>query len=97
MSQSWSTIRDFYAELIAAGLPLETMHGLVEQIESSRYRNGVYGWTSMHDLAISHHPIDFRYLDTLREAKQWTRMVHQDHAFPRLQRFFEQLHWFGRA
>ncbi len=38
--------------------------------------------------------LEFRYLDTWDEGRQWCRMVPQDMAFERLQRFFAELHWF---
>jgi hypothetical protein len=40
--------------------------------------------------------IAFRYIDTAIEHRQWHRMVPAAEAFPRLERFFHQLHWFGR-
>jgi hypothetical protein len=39
--------------------------------------------------------IDFRYIDTHIEDRQWHRAVPAAEAFPRLERFFHQLHWFG--
>jgi hypothetical protein len=40
--------------------------------------------------------IDFRYIDTYVKEKQWHRMVPAAEAFSRLERFFDQLNWFGR-
>jgi len=37
--------------------------------------------------------IEFRYLDTAIEARQWHRVVKEDDAFERLERFIDQLHW----
>jgi tRNA (guanine37-N1)-methyltransferase len=41
--------------------------------------------------------MDFRYLDTPIESKQWHRIVPADQAFERLVKFTEQLHWFARG
>jgi hypothetical protein len=40
--------------------------------------------------------VDLRFIDTGIENRQWHRMVPEDEAFARLERFFDQLHWFGR-
>jgi hypothetical protein len=40
--------------------------------------------------------IDFRFLDTAIENRQWHRVVVEDEAFARLGRFFDQSYWFGR-
>jgi hypothetical protein len=40
--------------------------------------------------------IEFRYLDTYFKDRQWRRVVPEAEAFSRLERFFEQLNWFGR-
>jgi hypothetical protein len=39
--------------------------------------------------------IDFRYIDTAVKARQWHRVVSGAEAFSRLERFFDQLNWFG--
>ena len=41
--------------------------------------------------------IEFRYLDTTDESKQWHRTVASSEAIPRLRSFLSQLHWFGSA
>ena len=40
--------------------------------------------------------IDFRYIDTYIESRQWQRVVKEDDAFQRLERFIDQLHWFAQ-
>ena len=40
--------------------------------------------------------IEFRYIDTPFESKQWHRVVKEEEAFQRLERFMDQLHWVGR-
>jgi hypothetical protein len=40
--------------------------------------------------------IDFRYMDTAIKDRQWHRVVPAAEAFSRLERFFDQLNWFGR-
>ncbi len=39
--------------------------------------------------------IEFRYFDTFVGQRQWFRVVKDDEAFARLEKFFEQLHWFS--
>jgi hypothetical protein len=39
--------------------------------------------------------VEFRYPDTAIKDRQWHRVVPEAEAFPRLERFFHQLHWFG--
>jgi hypothetical protein len=40
--------------------------------------------------------IEFRYIDTLVEEKQWRRRVKDEDGFRRLERFIDQLHWVVR-
>lgn len=89
------------------------MAQLVREIESSRYKEGLFAWTSAFDLCIAQTPVsypydgpylkisspkdgllEFRYIDTPIEAKQWRRVVAGADGFARLERFLEQLHWF---
>ena len=53
MIRPWSEIRSYYEQL---GAPLQGMLRLVEQIEGSRYANGIYGETSVCDLRITQLP-----------------------------------------
>jgi hypothetical protein len=53
MIRPWSEIRSFYEQL---GAPLQGMLRLVEQIEGSRYANGIHGETSVCDLCITQLP-----------------------------------------
>lgn len=116
MIRPWSEIREFYAKLNSSGLSIGAMQRLVDQIEGSQYANGIHGWTSMHDLAITQSPtwtfrhvqpylrispkfngtLEFRYFDTPVAARQWSRIVDENLAFARLEKFFDQLNWFGR-
>lgn len=43
---------------------------------------------------ISSGDLEFRYIDTRDEKKQWRRTVSAENAFSRLELFFDQLHWF---
>ena len=114
MTKPWSDIRDYYAALVKAGGSFRAMHRLVKQIASSRYKDGVFAWTSAFDLCIVQQPViypydgpylrvsplhdnqlEFRYVDTPNEEKQWCRIGDGPGAFARLERFFEQLHWFN--
>jgi hypothetical protein len=40
--------------------------------------------------------IAFRFIDTPFESKQWHRVVIEEDAFRRLERFIDQLHWVVR-
>jgi len=40
--------------------------------------------------------VEFRYIDTFVEEKQWHRRVDEEDAFQRLERFIDQLHWVVR-
>jgi len=40
--------------------------------------------------------IEFRYIDTPNREKQWHRVVKEEDAFQRLERFIDQLHWVVR-
>jgi hypothetical protein len=40
--------------------------------------------------------VTFRYVDTHIENKQWHRVVKDEEAFSRLERFIDQLHWFPK-
>ena len=44
---------------------------------------------------LTHGKLEFRYVDTYIESKQWYRVVDGARAFARLERFIKQLHWFG--
>jgi hypothetical protein len=39
--------------------------------------------------------VEFRYVDTFIESRQWHRIVKEEDAFTRLERFIDQLHWVG--
>lgn len=114
MIRPWNEIRDQYAALVRAGGSLRAMHELVRQIGSSRYKDGIFAWTSAYDLCIVQQPVnhpyngpylrvspvhddqlEFRYVDTPFQEQQWCRVVAGPFAFARLERFFEQLDWFG--
>lgn len=56
IQQSWSEIRDYFAELRENnGSNHRAIYNLVSKIENSRYSEGLYGWTQMMDLCISQH------------------------------------------
>jgi hypothetical protein len=40
--------------------------------------------------------IEFRYIDTAIEERQWHRLVNEEDAFRRLELFMDQLHWVVR-
>jgi hypothetical protein len=56
MYRTWGGLKQFYAEPAKFLPELEAMASLVEQINSSRYAEGVWGWQSIHDLCIAQMP-----------------------------------------
>lgn len=109
----WDAIRTRFADG-PDNSSFQAMHQLVGEIESSRYKEGLFGWTSANDLCIVQTPVtypydgpylrisprangqlEFRYIDTPLKDKQWHRIVDGSAGFDRLERFLEQLHWFG--
>ena len=114
MIKPWEDIRDYFGKLSRLGASFEAMANLAREIELSRYKEGIFGWTSMHDLCIvqthvtypHYRPflkispiadgqLEFRYIDSYDEKKQWHRVVDGAEGFRRLERFLEQLHWFA--
>jgi len=49
----WANIRDYFEELANLSDSFEAMANLVTEIERSRYKEGLFGWTSMTDLCIA--------------------------------------------
>jgi len=101
MTRPWADIEAGYR---GSG-DIAAMLRLVEQVRASPYEPVLNAWTSMHDLCIVQVPctypyngpyLEFRSIDTHIEDKQWRRAVDQDHAFARLERFMEQVHWIPR-
>ncbi len=45
----------------------------------------------------SPHIVELRYVDTWNKKNQWYRTVPVEGAFARLERFFDELHWFAPA
>ena len=119
MIKPWEEIYRFYVTLEQIYATLDqtessrAMVQLVREIESSRYKQGLFAWTSAFDLCIVQTPmtypydgpylkispvkdgqLEFRYIDTPIEAKQWCRVVGGANGFARLECFLEHLHWF---
>jgi hypothetical protein len=113
MIRSWNEIRAYYADHPAVDRSLQGMLKIVSEINSSRYKDGLFAWTSANDLCIAQIPVsypyngpylrispiangqlEFRYIDTPLEDKQWRRIVDGEDGFARLERFMEQLPWF---
>jgi hypothetical protein len=44
---------------------------------------------------IDKNRLEFRYLDTAIESRQWHRTVPASEAIPRFENFLKQLHWFS--
>jgi hypothetical protein len=87
-------IEQIEASRYARGLYAYTsMHDLcVTQVpEISTIQNSPY----LRISPLSDGNIEFRYLDTHIESRQWHRVVGEDEAYQRLERFVDQLHWFG--
>lgn len=114
MIRPWEDIQAYFAELVKIGLPCHSLLKLIEEIRQSQYSEGLFAWTSMHNLCISQAPVviyphdspylrvsslendrlEFRYLDTAIEQRQWHRVVEGADGFARLKSFLTQLHWF---
>ena len=66
MIRPWSEIRQLYADTASASAALTAMLDLVDEIENSMYADGLFAWTSMHDLCIAQtavtYPHDGPYL-----------------------------------
>jgi hypothetical protein len=68
-----------------------SMHDLcIVQTPVNHPYNGPY----LRISPIAQGTLEFRYLDTAIENKQWHRTVDTSKAFARLERFIDQLHWF---
>ena len=61
MVRSWDEIRETYSDFVENGLKLKPMLNLVESIQESPYADGLYAWTSMHDLCIVQAPVTYPY------------------------------------
>ena len=61
MIRPWEEISNHYASFSNAGSAFEAMHKLVRDIESSHYKDGLYAWTSMHDLCVVQTPVTYPY------------------------------------
>jgi hypothetical protein len=68
-----------------------SMHDLcITQQPSGGYLDGPY----LRISPLFDGSIEFRYFDTHVRQRQWHRIVKENDAFARLERFFDQLHWF---
>lgn len=61
MIRPWDEIRAHYAEFANAGSSFQSMHKLVSEIDASDYKQGLFAWTSMHDLCIVQTPVTYPY------------------------------------
>ena len=61
MTKPWKEIHDHYRGLVDAGLPFKCMSKLVGEIEASSYSQGLFAWTSMHDLCVVQTPVNYPY------------------------------------
>jgi hypothetical protein len=61
MIMSWGQIRDHYTSFPNAGASLQAIHKLVSEIETSRYKDGLFAWTSVANLCIVQTPVTYPY------------------------------------
>ena len=61
MTKPWKKIDQFYSELPVGVPAFDSMRSLVKQIVGSAYENGIYAWTSMHDLCIVQNEVEYPY------------------------------------
>jgi len=59
----WANIRDYFGELANLSVSFEAMANLVTEIERSRYKEGLFGWTSMHDLCIAQTSVTYPHFE----------------------------------
>ena len=61
MTRPWSEVREHYAATANLSAALTAMLSLVDEIKSSKYANGLFAWTSMHDLCIAQTAVTYPY------------------------------------
>jgi len=61
MTVPWERIRQNYAAITHLGAAWKAMLNLVDEINASRYAEGLFAWTSMHDLCIVQTPVTYPY------------------------------------
>ena len=57
----WNRIRDHYAATADSSAALKAMLNLVDEIKASSYSEGLFAWTSMHDLCIAQTSVTYPY------------------------------------
>ena len=110
MTRPWDQIRDHYSKdaRVAVMFELVTSIGNSRYAQGLHAWTSMYDLCVVQTpvehpyrgpyLRISLRPgnqLEFRYVDTPTTEKQWTRTVDGGDGFGRLERFIEQLHWFG--
>ena len=63
MIKPWANIRDYFEELANLSDSFEAMANLVTDIERSRYKEGLFGWTSMTDLCIAQTSVTYPQIE----------------------------------
>ncbi len=58
---SWNEIHARYAAVPAGERSLQAMQKLVGEINQSRYKEGLFAWTSANDLCIVQTPVSYPY------------------------------------
>jgi hypothetical protein len=110
MTRPWGQIEAVYRDLPSSWPGIGAMLRLVQEIRGSRYAAGLHAWTSHEVLCVVQHPrwhpddlpclriaplgdgrIELRHVDTIDPE----RTVEGERAFERLERFLEELRWFG--
>ncbi len=66
MTQDWKSVRTHYSDLASSSagtaLSIHGMVDLVKAVEASRFADGLFPWTSMHDLCITQLPAAYPYM-----------------------------------
>ena len=82
------------SELSSGLFAWTSMHDLcITQIEVTYPYNGPY----LRVRPLFNGQVEFRYVDTSDESRQWHRTEAASEAIPRLQGFLAQLRWFNSA
>jgi|SRR5215471_7723046 len=57
----WNQIRQHYSATADSSAALKAMLNLVDEITASPYADGLFAWTSMHDLCIAQTRVTYPY------------------------------------
>lgn len=56
--------------------------------------NHPYDWPKLLVRQLESNKLEFRYIDTYKEERQWNRVLDGNEGYGELEKFFYHLHWF---